>query len=88
MKVKIIINLIIQIIFIILSVAFYTLLERKLLGYIQERKGPNKPGSIGLLVPFADAIKLITKETRYPTGRNHFLFVYTPFLSLIIPLLL
>jgi len=47
---------------ILLAVAFFTLLERKILGYIHFRKGPNKVGFIGLFQPFRDAIKLFRKE--------------------------
>jgi len=72
--------------FVFLSVAFYTLLERKLLAYMQGRKGPNKPGPIGVMVPFADALKLV-KESNYPLERN-IIFVFMPFLFLRVPLLL
>jgi NADH-ubiquinone oxidoreductase chain 1 len=73
---------------ILLAIAFFTLLERKVLGYIQIRKGPNKVGIIGLPQPFADAIKLFTKEQALPTITNHTPFYFAPFLSLLLALIL
>ena len=55
----------------LIAMAFYTLIERKFLGYFQTRKGPNKPGLIGLPVPFADAIKLFVKEQSKTSTANH-----------------
>lgn len=72
----------------LLAIAFYTLLERKALGYFQLRKGPNKVGIIGLPQPFADAIKLITKEQNKPLLSNYTPFLLAPILRLILTLLL
>src|SRR5208282_5545247 len=59
----------------LIAMAFYTLIERKFLGYFQLRKGPNKPRLIGLPQPFADAIKLFVKEQAKPTISNNILFM-------------
>ncbi|MGE5758445.1 MAG: complex I subunit 1/NuoH family protein, partial [Sideroxydans sp.] len=64
------------------GVAYLTLAERKVLGFMQVRPGPNRVGYWGLLQPVADGIKLLLKEVVIPTGANKFLFVAAPVLAL------
>jgi len=66
------------VIFVLLSVAFLTLVERKVLSGMQRRKGPNVVGFYGILQPFADALKLIIKETVIPGIANKYLFIMAP----------
>nr|QHD46560.1 NADH dehydrogenase subunit 1 [Geron pallipilosus] len=82
------INSFLLIIMVLVGVAFLTLLERKILGYIQIRKGPNKVGILGVPQPFCDAIKLFTKEQTYPLFSNYISYYFSPVISLFLSLII
>jgi NADH-quinone oxidoreductase subunit H len=71
---------------ILISVAYLTLAERKVMGSMQQRKGPNVVGFLGLLQPLADGLKLLLKETVIPTNASTFSFVFAPVLTLFLSL--
>nr|UPP55865.1 NADH dehydrogenase subunit 1 [Cheiraster sp. SS-2022] len=83
-----IINSFVFIIPVLLGVALLTLVERKVLGYMQLRKGPNIVGPFGLLQPIADGVKLLIKETLKPSNASPYLFYFSPVLFLGVALLL
>jgi NADH:ubiquinone oxidoreductase subunit H len=83
-----IIKLLIIIIPVLISVAYLTLAERKILGYSQNRKGPNVVGVYGLLQPLADGVKLFSKELIIPNHVNIFLYLFSPILALTLSLVI
>ncbi|MCP4000251.1 MAG: NADH-quinone oxidoreductase subunit NuoH [Gammaproteobacteria bacterium] len=76
------VQIVILMVVLIICVAFLTLAERKIIGYMQNRIGPNRVGPKGLLQPFADTVKLLIKEVVIPNNANRFLFVLAPMLSM------
>lgn len=71
----------------LISVAYFTLAERKILGAIQRRRGPNVIGVFGLLQPLADGFKLFVKETILPSNANKFIFILSPIITFVISLM-
>ncbi len=91
MNILLLLNLILKslilIIPVLISVAFFTLLERKIMASIQRRRGPNVVGILGLLQPFADGLKLLIKETIIPSRANKIIFIIAPILALFLSFL-
>nr|UYB78378.1 NADH dehydrogenase subunit 1 [Ornithodoros hermsi] len=83
----VIFSYVVLLIVVLMSIAFFTLLERKVLGYIHLRKGPNKTGFLGVFQPFSDVIKLFGKEMNMMKFMNVFLYLFVPVLSLVLMLL-
>jgi len=71
----------------LIAVAYFTIAERKIMGAIQRRRGPNVTGYIGLLQPLADGLKLFAKETTLPTNANTNVFLFAPGLAFVLSLM-
>jgi len=85
--ISILLKILIIIIPLLLSVAYFTIAERKIMGSIQRRKGPNVIGFLGLLQPLADGLKLFVKETILPSNSSIFLFLGAPIMTFILSLI-
>ena len=83
-----ILNFLIVFVSVLLTIAFFTLLERKTLGSIQRRRGPNLTGVFGILQPIADGVKLLLKELMLPSSANIFLFLLAPLFTFFCTLMI
>nr|BDQ43990.1 NADH dehydrogenase subunit 1 [Amynthas conformis]BDQ44029.1 NADH dehydrogenase subunit 1 [Amynthas conformis] len=81
-------SILLSLVMALVAMAFYTLMERKFLGYFHLRKGPNKVGLMGVPQPFSDAIKLFVKEQAKPTPSNKSPFMVAPTMALILALMM
>jgi NADH:ubiquinone oxidoreductase subunit H len=84
---SIILKSLIIIVFLLVAVAFFTVLERKLIASVQRRRGPNIVGTFGMLQAGADGAKLLIKETVIPSSSNPIIFVLSPIFTFIIALM-
>jgi len=84
--ISIVLKILIIIIPLLISVAYFTLAERKVMGSIQRRRGPNVIGYLGLLQPLADGLKLFVKETILPSNANLVIFLFAPLLTFFLSL--
>ena len=71
----------------LIAIAYFTLVERKILSAVQRRKGPNVIGYLGLLQPLSDGLKLFTKETIIPSNSNLVLFIMAPIITFVLSLM-
>jgi NADH-quinone oxidoreductase subunit H len=78
---KPVILFLIIVVFLLISIAFFVVLERHVMGYIHRRTGPNNVGFFGLLQALADGIKLLIKESIFPRSSNFFIFLLAPVLT-------
>jgi NADH-quinone oxidoreductase subunit H len=81
------VGIVVVIVVLLLSVAYFTYWERKVLAWVQLRKGPNVVGPFGLLQPIADGLKLFMKETVIPAGANRVVFIAAPILTFVLSLI-
>ena len=82
-----ILKILLIIIPLLIMIAYLTFFERKVIGYMQLRRGPNVVGPFGLFQPLADGIKLLTKETIIPSNSNKVVFLFAPVLTFSLALL-
>lgn len=85
--ISIILKILAIVIPLLISVAYFTIAERKLMGSIQRRRGPNVIGFVGLLQPLADGLKLFVKETILPSNSNIYVFLLAPILTFVLSLI-
>ena len=84
---SIVLKILVIVIPLLISVAYFTIAERKIMGSIQRRKGPNVIGFLGLLQPLADGLKLFAKETILPSNSSIIIFLFAPILTFILSLI-
>src|SRR3984957_18026988 len=84
--IRIVLGVLVVVVGLLISMAYLTYFERKVLAYSQLRKGPNVVGPFGLLQPLADGLKLLLKETIVPSGANRIVFIAAPLITFTLAL--